>query len=207
MPLVQCTTYVVIKFNLFLSANARAAVHTAASSSLAQNVANVFARSSNALSETPFRPHQRFGRSAGMSSSRQSVQQAPRNRRKATTVKAAKVVFLRDCKLPRRLTKDLVLLESIIELSNDHSESEIKDRLITVLHSVEQHADVVPAQLRFLSYCQKEVTAPTVPSDFEWKGSIVKAVMGQGRLYVLVAGTTEVGIAFVPSFKTCYCLV
>ena len=91
--------------------------------------------------------------------------------------------------------------------TNDHCESEIKDRLVTVLHSVEQHADVLPAQLRFLSYSQKEVTEPTVPSHFEWKGSVVKAVMGQGKLYVLVAGTTEVGIAFVPSFKTCYCLI
>ena len=121
IPLVQCTTYVVIKFTLFLSANARAAVHTARSSSLAQNVANVFARSSNALSELPFRPHQRIRRRcAGISSSRQSLQQAPRNRRKVTTLKAVKVVFVRDCQLPRRLTKDLVLFESIIELANDH---------------------------------------------------------------------------------------
>lgn len=96
-----------------------------------------------------------------------------------------KVVFIKKTPLPVHFSKLLVLLEGIITVNVSDEETAIKDSLVSVLRNAGR--SVSAEGLIFLSYVMKILSIPCVVPGFCWNGEQLKANIGQGKLYVMVA--------------------
>ena len=97
--------------------------------------------------------------------------------------KSVKVVFIQDIEIPAMLTANNVLLEGILNITSEDSEDSIRFKLIKVLQGNIQDG-ILPSEVQFLSCCHKKMTYPCVPTSFQFNFNGIKAVIGQGKLYV-----------------------
>ena len=95
------------------------------------------------------------------------------------------------CDLPCPLTKPLILEEGLTEISSDDNEETIKRKLVEIL----PQSLTSCSGMNFLSISRKELRKPALPPDHKWSLDRLKAVVGQGKLYVQLCGIGPVGIS------------
>ncbi|XP_063445700.1 uncharacterized protein LOC134725640 [Mytilus trossulus] len=146
-------------------------------SGLAQQITSVF-KSSKATSH----PRTHFSPIQG-AASRKDIRQQMKKKKKLFE-KSYKVVFIGNIKLPGILCADIILEEGLINISSEDTEDTIKNKLLDIFDSTDKD----PTKIIFLSCSHKKLSKPNVPSTFKFDGIGLKALIGQGKLYVLVEG-------------------
>lgn len=98
--------------------------------------------------------------------------------------KTYKVVFMKETDLPVSFSKTEAIIEGMVDVREEDDEITVKDHLKTILEgTVSNFKD-----LMILTYNAKKLSQPQCVPGFEWNGKRIKAVVGQGKLYVMVLG-------------------
>ena len=100
-----------------------------------------------------------------------------------------RVVFLKNIDLPSTLESSAILGEGILTITSNDTEISVRKKCIqllqTVLNSSELALDSIsPNDLKFVSCCHRKLTYPIVPPTFQYTLGGIKAVIGQGKLYI-----------------------
>ena len=126
-----------------------------------------------------------FGATAKFLSSRKDIRNTYKIAKKKGFEKTIKVNFVRDVPLPSFWTKSLLILEGMFSLNSYETESIIEENLAELAQQSTGRS-CTQERIIFLSYSGKMLTLPCVQPGFKWSGEILKANIGQGKLYVML---------------------
>ena len=74
----------------------------------------------------------------------------------------------------------------MVDIREEDDEIAVKDHLKTVLGRTVSNLNY--HDLMILTYNSKKLSQPHCVPGFEWNGKRIKAVVGQGKLYIMVLG-------------------